>query len=138
MRPCSKCHRYYNRNLTIDALIIRNGKILLVKRKKEPFSNYWALPGGYVDWNETVEKAVLREVKEETGLDGKIGKLVGIYSEPRRHPLQLIAIAYQVDFTGRTKSGSDVSECKFFPLTSLPNCLAFDHKKIIADYLTMK
>ncbi len=120
-------------SITVDGVIIKDGKILLIKRKNEPFKGAWALPGGFVEYGETVEKAVLREVKEETGMDAKIKKLVGVYSDPARDPRgHTISIVFLLEAEGRSKAGSDAKEAKFFDLNDLPS-LAFDHKKIIED-----
>ncbi|MCD6573183.1 MAG: NUDIX hydrolase [Thermoplasmata archaeon] len=120
-------------SITVDGVIIKNGKILLVKRKNEPFKGKWALPGGFVEYGETVEKAVLREVKEETGMDAKIKKLVGVYSDPARDPRgHTISIVFLLEGEGDAIAGDDAIEAKFFDLNELPP-LAFDHEKIIKD-----
>ncbi|KAA0009251.1 MAG: NUDIX hydrolase [Thermoplasmata archaeon] len=120
-------------SITVDGVIIKNGKILLVKRKNEPFKGRWALPGGFVEYGETVEKAVLREVKEETGMDAKIKKLVGVYSDPARDPRgHTISIVFLLEGEGDAIAGDDAIEAKFFDLNELPP-LAFDHEKIIKD-----
>lgn len=73
--------------LTVDAVVTdENGKIILIRRKNTPFQGSWALPGGFVEYGETVEKAILREVKEETGILIEISELVGVYSDPGRDP----------------------------------------------------
>ena len=120
-------------SITVDGVIIKNGKILLVKRRNEPFKGRWALPGGFVEYGETVEKAVLREVKEETGMDAKIKKLVGVYSDPARDPRgHTISIVFLLEGEGDAIAGDDAIEAKFFDLNELPP-LAFDHEKIIKD-----
>jgi len=131
---CSHCKRYFNRALSIDALIVHEGKILLIYRLEEPYKNCWAIPGGHVDYNETVEDAVVREVKEETNLSVTKLKFFNIYSSPSRHPLQTVAVAYVVDAVGTPQAGSDASRFEYWSLNALPSPLAFDHQKIIADY----
>jgi 8-oxo-dGTP diphosphatase len=120
--------------LTVDAIIPYEGKIVLIKRGHDPFKGCYALPGGIVEYGEKVEDAVLREVKEETGLDGKIYKLVGVYSDPARDPRgHFVSICYVVvPVGGELKAGSDAKEVELFPLDSLPE-LAFDHGKMIKD-----
>jgi 8-oxo-dGTP diphosphatase len=132
--PCPKCGRFANRGVTIDALIIRDDKILLIKRNAEPFKGFWALPGGYVDWNETIEDAAKREVFEETNFKVKSLALVGIFSNPERHPKQCIDIAYLVETEGEVRVGDDAIEFRWESIDNLPK-LAFDHKKIIEHYL---
>ena len=120
-------------SVTVDGVIIKNGKVLLIKRKNEPFKGRWALPGGFVEYGETVEEAVLREVKEETGMDAKIKKLVGVYSSPDRDPRgHTISIVFLMEAKGETIAGDDATEARFFDLKKLPP-LAFDHAKIIED-----
>jgi 8-oxo-dGTP diphosphatase len=131
---CPECGRFANRGVTVDALIIKEEKILLIKRNAEPFKGFWALPGGYVDWNERVEDAIKREVSEEVGLDVKSLNFVGVFSDPKRHPKQCINVAYVAEAEGDIKPGDDAIECKWESIDSLPE-LAFDHKKIIDYYL---
>ncbi|MDO8724487.1 MAG: NUDIX hydrolase, partial [Candidatus Methanoperedens sp.] len=70
--------------LTVDTVIIYHGKIVLIMRKNPPYQDHFAIPGGFVEVGETVETAAVREAKEETGLDVKIMKLLGVYSDPSR------------------------------------------------------
>ena len=135
MKKCLTCGNFPVRGVTVDALIVMEGKILLIKRKKNPFANLWALPGGHLDFNETLEEAVIREVKEETGLTVTSHQFFGVFSDPNRHPKQAIAVAYEVKTQGIPKAGDDVVEIKFFPIRKLPQKLAFDHKQIISNYL---
>ena len=131
---CPHCGEYKNRAISIDALIEKEGKILLIKRGRDPYKGFWAIPGGHVDFDETMEMAVIREVKEETGL--VVSKLspLGIYSDPDRHPKQVIAVAYKVETTGEPEAGDDAEEFAWFSPDKLPPNLAFDHKKIISDF----
>jgi len=126
--------KYKYSKVTIDAVIIRDGKILLVKRNKNPFKNRWALPGGFVEYGEKVENAVIREVLEETGLKVEIKKLFGVYSDPNRDPRgHTVTIVYLMNVVGgKLESGDDACDAKFFELEKLPE-LAFDHDKIIND-----
>ncbi len=131
--PCPECGRFANRGVTIDAVIIRAGQILLIKRGVEPFKGYWALCGGYVSWDETVEEAVRREVMEELQLTVVSLEFIDYYSDPSRHPKQAINFAFLAHTNGIPIASDDATEFKFFDLDSLPEQLAFDHKKIIAD-----
>lgn len=132
--PCPYCGRYKNRRLAVDAIIVKDSKILLIKRATEPFKDLWALPGGGVDYNETLEEALKKEVQEEVGLLVKSTKFLNIYSKPERDPFQVIALTYITEVTGNPKAGTDASEYQWFALDNLPKPLGFDHEKIIADY----
>ena len=120
--------------LTVDAIIPYQGKIIVIRRRNEPFKGYYALPGGIVEYGETVEEAVLREVKEETGLDVKIYKLVGVYSDPKRDPRgHFVSICFiTLPVGGELKAGSDAKDIALFSLDNIPK-LAFDHNKMIED-----
>jgi 8-oxo-dGTP diphosphatase len=120
--------------LTVDAVIPYKGKVVLVERTNEPFKGYYALPGGIVEYGESVEEALLREVREETGLKGKVYKLVGIYSDPKRDPRGhfVSACFIVIPVGGELKAGSDAKKVNLFHLNSLPK-LAFDHEKMIKD-----
>ena len=133
--PCPACGHYYNRAVSVDGLITIENKIVLIKRARDPYKDYWALPGGYVDWNETMEEAVLREVEEETNLKVTSVKFMKIYSSPQRHPEQLIAAAYIVKTSGAIKAGDDAADIKLYHYDDLPSVLAFDHEAMVADYL---
>jgi len=120
--------------VTTDAILIDNDKILLIKRGNEPFKGMWALPGGHVEYGERVEEAAVREAKEETGLDIKVIKLTGVYSDPKRDPRgHTVGVAYLCEAKGKKpRAGDDASEAWWWPLDDLPE-LAFDHKLIVAD-----
>ena len=122
--------------LTVDVVIRRrDGSIVLVKRLNPPFKDSYAIPGGFVEYGETVEEAAIREAKEETGLDVRIWRLVGVYSDPDRDPRgHIVTIAYLAEEVGgRLRPSSDAREVKAF--RKIPSKLAFDHGKILRDAL---
>jgi 8-oxo-dGTP diphosphatase len=127
---------YKSPKLTVDGIVLKDGKILLIKRKNQPFENMWALPGGFVDYGEKTENAVIREMFEETGLKTEINHLVGVYSDPNRDPRgHTVSVVYLLDVcNGELKGGDDALEAKFFDLNNLPD-LSFDHEYIIKDAL---
>jgi 8-oxo-dGTP diphosphatase len=122
--------------LAVDGIIVSKGRILLIKRKNQPFKKYYALPGGFVKYGERTEDAIAREVKEETSINAKVKQLVGVYSKPGRDPRgHTVTITYELRPKGvKTSPRSDAIEAKFFPLKKLPK-LAFDHRDMINDYL---
>ena len=121
--------------LTVDALIIYEGKLVLIKRKNPPYKDQFALPGGFVDIGERVEQATIREAKEETGLDIYITRLLGVYSDPLRDPRgHTVSICFTAYGEGDLKAGSDAEGIKLFNLHDLPK-LAFDHNKIVEDFI---
>jgi len=137
--PCPHCGRYDNRAVTVDAVVIHNNKILLIKRGVEPDAGKWALPGGYVGWDESASEAVARELKEETGLIAKDTKFIEVRSLPTRHPRQTIDIVFLItEFAGSPTFGDDAQDSGWFPIDDLPNTLAFDHKEIIIQVSVKK
>lgn len=138
IEPCPKCGNFTNRGVLVDAVIIKDQQILLIKRGVEPFKGYWGTPGGYVGWDETIEETVKREVKEETNLDVINSKLVGVSSLPSRHTRQVINLVYLIEVKdGEVKVADDAVEAKWFDLDDLPDELAFDHKENIKDALKL-
>jgi 8-oxo-dGTP diphosphatase len=132
---CSHCGRFANRGVSVDAVVINGGKILLIKRGAEPFKGYWGTPGGFVEWDESTEDAAKRELQEETGLVAADVKLVGVYSSPDRHPRQVINAAYlvRVEDVSLVMASDDADDAQWFALDDLPKELAFDHRQIIQD-----
>ena len=126
---------------TID-LILRRGRpneILLEKRGASPCKGLYALPGGHVDYGETVENAALRELKEETSLQARLVSILGVYSDPKRDPRgQRITTVFIADCVNRTtpKAGDDAAYAEWVEIDNvITEPLAFDHRKIILDYL---
>lgn len=130
---------YRSPKLTVDGVLFNGRELLLIKRKHEPFKDTWALPGGFVDYGETTEHAVIREMKEETGLDVRIIDLIGVYSDPNRDPRgHTVSIVYDLEMMGgKLAGGDDAAEAQFFNYDSLPH-LAFDHHEIIKEVLRRK
>lgn len=127
---------YKNPALTVDAIIVDDGNIVLVQRLNNPYKDYWALPGGFVEYGEKVEHAAIREAKEETGLNIKLNKLVGVYSDANRDPRgHTVSVVYMASIVGgQLKSDSDAKDVQYFEISELNKMdLAFDHKQILND-----
>src|SRR5208283_2073316 len=120
--------------LTVDAVWIRAGKVLLVRRGRPPFQGVWALPGGFVELRETVEEALVRELREETGLAGRTLGIVGVYSGPERDPRKTTAtVAFLVGGRARTPVGQDDAALAAWVPLAKAHPLAFDHEEILSD-----
>lgn len=129
--PCPQCGRYSNRGLAVDAIIVRDGQVLLIERKNDPYKGHWATPGGFVDFDETVEQALAREVKEETGLTVKEHSLLRIASDPARDPRQVVCAVFLVTVPPDevAVAGDDANSVCWFSFDAIPKELAFDHGK---------
>lgn len=124
----------YCPKLTVDAIVRRGDEILLIERKNEPHG--WALPGGFVDYGETVEHAASRELLEETGIRASDMKMLGVYSDPERDKRgHTVSVVYYTDTDQTPKAGDDAKNAAFFKIDELPADIVFDHRKIINDYL---
>ncbi|MGI0132944.1 MAG: NUDIX domain-containing protein [Thermoplasmata archaeon] len=125
-------------SLATDAVWISRGRVLLVRRGRPPFRGSWALPGGFVNPEERVEEAAVREVREETGLTGHPRAIVGVYSGPDRDPRKPVTSVVFL-FGGRAvrpKGGDDAAEARWVPLADAKH-LAFDHAQVLADALSL-
>lgn len=127
----------YENPLPSAAAFVKNPdqQVLLVKRGVEPGKGKWALPSGFIEIDETPERACLRELKEETGLDGKNLRLLGVYSQPSVMYKNVLIIGYEVDATGALTAGSDSLIARFFPPSELPEIAFPSHRQMIADGL---
>ncbi len=133
-----KIDDYPRPSVTADVLLFtvvdNDLKILLIKRNLEPFKGSWALPGGFVKIDESLDDAALRELKEEGNVDNVYLEQLFTFGDPRRDPrTRVITVTYLAlaDSTSwDLRSGGDASEAKLFSLKKLPT-LAFDHKKIV-------
>jgi len=124
--------------LTVDIIFEIDNGILLIERKNEPYG--WALPGGFVEYGETVESAAKREAMEETNLEPANLYLFGVYSSPDRDPrFHTVSIVFVATARGEyIKAGDDAKNAKIFTKETLPENIVFDHKKIISDYFKWK
>ena len=129
-------YEYPRPMLTADCVVLRNNEVLLIRRGNEPFRGCWALPGGFMEMDETIEHCAVRELQEETGLQVAEAdlRLIGVYSTPGRDPRgRTVTAAYLVRLvSGEPKAGDDAAEVRWWPLANLPS-LAFDHAEIITD-----
>lgn len=127
--------------LTVDAIVQReDGALLFIKRGCDPYKGTYALPGGFVEYGETVEDACLRELKEETNLEGEIKSLLGVYSDPRRDPrFHTVSIIFVVKVKkfDLLRAGDDASDYSWIrDVQGLD--LAFDHEVILKDFLRIE
>lgn len=124
--------------VAVDAIIEVPGGIVIIERLNEPFG--WAIPGGFVDYNESLEDAVEREMKEETNLELEDLKQFHAYSTPGRDPrFHTIGIVFTAKGKGTPKAGDDAKSLKIIRQSDLDTIpFAFDHKQILADYFASK
>lgn len=123
--------------LTVDVIIETGGGIILIKRKNPPPG--WAIPGGFVDYGESIEDAVVREAKEETGLDINLIRQFHTYSDPKRDPRHhTVTTMFIATASGTPNAGDDAKEAKIFTRDTLPEDIAFDHRQILEDYFNNK
>ena len=135
---CPKCRNevevFQNPVPTVDIIIeIEPKGIVLIKRKNPPPG--WAIPGGFVDYGESLEEAAVREAKEETNLDVALVRQFHTYSDPKRDPRHhTISTVYIAKANGIPKAMDDAAEIGLFTESDLPDEIAFDHRSILNDY----
>lgn len=137
-------YEYPRPMVTVDIILINivKNKILMIERGREPYKNYWALPGGFVDMDEELEDAAYRELKEETNVDnislnqfktyGTLGR------DPRGRTISIIYYAITENDRITAKAGDDAAKAEWFDIKSLPKLIAFDHRDIINDFICSK
>lgn len=137
-------YEYPRPSLSVDLVVFRrinsDWEILLIQRKHDPFAGCWALPGGFLDRDETLETAAARELKEETCLDAKSLRQLKTYSTVDRDPRgRVISVAFLAELeTGQEpRAADDAQDVAWFPLDRLPT-LAFDHAEIVRDGIAAK
>ena len=137
-------YEYPRPALAVDLLIFRGAssprELLLIERKHDPFAGRWALPGGFLDENETLEEAASRELLEETGLrvsDDNLCQLKAystVDRDPRTRVISVVFVA-NVPAKAELQAGDDAADAKWFRVDELPE-LAFDHEQIVNDGLS--
>lgn len=135
-RECGEIH--YENPLPATAVVVRNGKgeLLLVKRSQPPDIGKWCLPGGFVERGETVREGALRELKEETGLEGRIARLIDVKTRVNGYWGDVILIGFEVDIVGgNLRAADDASEAHWFPLEQMPE-IAFDTHRHMVSLVT--
>lgn len=125
----------YPPKLTVDVIVVNSkNQVLLIERKNKPYG--WAIPGGFVDYGETVEHAAVRELLEETNIEISEEELnfLGVYSDPKRDPRgHTVSIVYYVYSDSIPLAADDAKRAKFFDLSELPEDIVFDHMNILSD-----
>jgi 8-oxo-dGTP diphosphatase len=121
--------------LAVDCIILVDGKVLLIHRRNPPQG--WALPGGFVEYGETVEDAVRREMKEETGLDLDDLRQFRVYSDPTRDPRgHVVSVVFTARGAGKPEAGDDADRYRLVDLHAVPESeLVFDHAEILRDFV---
>jgi 8-oxo-dGTP diphosphatase len=128
---------YRNPTPTVDIIIEMIDRphrpILLIERLNPPYG--WALPGGFVDYGESVEAAAQREAQEETGLSIQLVEQFQVYSDPSRDPRQhTISVVFIATAQGEPQAGDDAKNIKLFEFWCVPVNLCFDHDRILREY----
>jgi len=133
--------------VTVDSLVLREvegrQEVLLVTRKRPPFTGQLAFPGGHLDFNEDPEVAGLRELREECGLQGTVVKLLAVAGQPNRDPRgHYVTVLYQVHVADLStlKAGDDAAQAQFYPVTDLlerPEAFAFDHHALLRSAISL-
>ncbi|MFQ5952014.1 MAG: NUDIX domain-containing protein [Candidatus Omnitrophota bacterium] len=135
---CPKCGWIDYRNpLPVVACLVssKKGELLLIKRNIEPCKGYWALPGGFIEADESIEEAGRRELLEETGLNGEAGRLVGAHVQESSMygAVLMVGLEYTVE-DEKTSPGDDAFEAKFIPRDQLPEIPFESHRRLIQEF----
>jgi len=139
---CKDCNEvYYENPLPVASVILtnRDREVLLVKREREPFKDMWCCPIGFAEVGESIEAAALRELKEETGIDGSIVQLIDVSSHKNSFYGDLLIVSFEAEKLGGEEiAGDDASEYGYFPVMNLPK-LAFDsQEKAMQKFIELK
>jgi len=139
-RYSEHCGRFNSRNMTVTIIGLKENKILLINRKRDPEAGAWAMPGGYLDWNETLKQCGIREFKEETGMDVTKLTFLGVYDslnrdKDGRQNVDHCFIGQVPQDQPAHQNLDEVTKMQWFSFDQLPENIAFDHRDMINDYL---
>lgn len=139
-QKCAQCGRthYHESKPCAGALIVQDGRVLLVRRAIEPFKDYWDIPGGFLEPGEHPLDGMLREVREETGLAVRVRELLGVYIDRydnNGHEIYTLNHYYIVEpRAGTPRAADDASELCWFLPDELPDQIAFEHaRRVLSD-----
>ena len=129
--------QHKNPSPTVDIIIELGGGVVLIERKNEPFG--WAIPGGFVDYGESLEDAAVREAQEETSLNVRLKCQMHAYSDPSRDPRRhTLSVVFVAEASGVPEARDDAKGVGVFTEKTLPSPIAFDHHLILSDYFRWK
>ena len=143
LTKCDECNGWLNPALAADAAVKRGDDVLLIQRKYPPMQGAWALPGGFVDRDEDPEVAAVRELLEETGLEGESPELLMVMGDPNRDPRKhIVSVVYSISVSEDQQpvAGDDAQDAKFWPLDYVLSGdleLAGDHLQIIKNWFNL-
>ena len=130
---CTDCGRdlYANSKPCAETVIIRDGRVLLLRRTIEPFFGYWDIPGGFLEEDELPEAAAIREAREEADLDVELQGLIGMTLDdyPGEEKLTVLTVSYLAEPLGEARPGDETSDVRFFVEDEIPEQLAFGHAR---------
>ena len=133
MPACDDCGQWPQPSLAVDAVTIRGDEVLLIRRGREPWKGMLAFPGGFVDKGEDPQHAVLRELEEECGMEGKVIRLLCVRGSPDRDPRgHVVSIAYVVSATGDPVAGDDAASAAWHKISEVKE-MAGDHLSILNE-----
>jgi len=119
----------------VSAVRNKDGEIFVARRNTEPGKNRWALPGGFIELNESPEEACLRELEEETSLKGRVKRLIGVYIQNIRYYGSILVVAYEINvLKNKILLNSELKEGKFFSKKDIPNIPFLSHRKVVDEF----
>jgi ADP-ribose pyrophosphatase YjhB (NUDIX family) len=138
---CEACNLFFYENPlpVVSAIVVSDRKLLLVKRGKRPYKGRWCLPTGFAESGESIEEAALRELREETGIEGKIQNLIDVESCTSYFYGDLLFIAFEVEQTGGIcLPGSDTVAVRYFPIEAIPRLAFPSNEHAVQTYIRTK
>ena len=133
MPSCEECGQWPQPSLAVDAVVIRGDEVLLITRGSEPWKGMLAFPGGFVDKGEDPELAVIRELKEECGIEGELIRILCVRGSPSRDPRgHIVSLAYLVSADGEPTAGDDAASAKWHKISEITE-MAGDHLSILNE-----